>query len=434
MARNIQKIEHTAPQVRVLKRVAAYARVSSGKDAMLHSLSAQVSFYSNLIQMHPGWQYIGVYSDEAVTGTKSERPEFQRLIKDCQTGKIDMVITKSISRFARNTVTLLEVVREMKSLGIDVYFEKENIHSTSGDGELMLTILASYAQEESLSVSENCKWRIRNRFKDGEIANWRFMFGYLSMNGKMKIEPQKAAIVRSVFHDYINGKGTTEIAHRLQSEGIPTLFGGKWSARSIKMMLRNEKYAGNALLQKRFVSDHLTKTLLHNNGQLPKYYAEGTHDAIVDTETFQKVQIILESSKEKFTAKVSTTSFYPFTHMIRCANCGKYYKRQACHGRVYWNCATFLQEGKSVCHTKQLPEDILIAVTTEVLGLSQFDEAAFIKQIREIVVPEFNVLIYIFSDGQQIERIWKNSSRSESWSESLRQQARERLNARNGLQ
>ena len=163
--RSYEKWKRESRRLPLRKRVAAYARVSSGKDAMLHSLSAQVSYYSEHIQSHPEWEYAGVYVDEALTGTKDDRDGFQRLLADCRAGKIDMVLTKSISRFARNTVTLLETVRELKTLGVDVYFEEQNIHSLSGDGELMLTILASYAQEESRSVSENCKWRIRNQFR-----------------------------------------------------------------------------------------------------------------------------------------------------------------------------------------------------------------------------------------------------------------------------
>ena len=177
------------------KRVAAYARVSSGKDAMLHSLSAQVSYYSEHIQSHPEWEYAGVYVDEALTGTKDNREGFQRLLADCRAGKVDMVLTKSISRFARNTVTLLETVRELKTLGADVYFEEQNIHSLSGDGELMLTILASYAQEESRSVSENCKWRIRKKFQQGIPANWRFV-RLPHQHGEIAVHPVEAEVVR----------------------------------------------------------------------------------------------------------------------------------------------------------------------------------------------------------------------------------------------
>ena len=164
---------------------------------MLHSRSAQISYYSSLIQNHPGWSYCGVYADEALTGTRDDRENFQRLLKDCRDGKIDMVITKSISRFARNTVTLLETVRELKSLGIDVYFEEQNIHTMSSDGELMLTILASYAQEESRSASENQKWRIRKSYEKGEVLQWRHLFGYNITKDKIEINPEQADAVRN---------------------------------------------------------------------------------------------------------------------------------------------------------------------------------------------------------------------------------------------
>ena len=167
LERTIKKVTFSTPIEKPLTRVAAYARVSTGKDAMLHSLSAQVSHYSNLIQNHPGWSYAGVYADEAVTGTKEDRKNFQRLIADCKTGKIDAIITKSISRFARNTVTLLNTIRELKDIGIDVYFEEQNVHTLSADGELLITLLASYAQEESRSASENQKWRVRKNFREG---------------------------------------------------------------------------------------------------------------------------------------------------------------------------------------------------------------------------------------------------------------------------
>ena len=188
-----------------LKRVAAYARVSSGKDAMLHSLSAQVSYYSELIQNHSGWQYVGVYADEALTGTKENRENFQRLLADCRDGKVDLIITKSISRFARNTVTLLKTVRELKTLGVDVFFEEQNIHSLSADGELMLTILASYAQEESLSASENQKWRVRQNFQNGRPWNTT-MLGYRHEGGGLVVHPQEAELVKHIFDLYLQGK------------------------------------------------------------------------------------------------------------------------------------------------------------------------------------------------------------------------------------
>lgn len=280
--------------------------------------------------------------------------------------------------------------------------------------------------EESRSVSENCKWRIRKEFEAGEIVNWRFMFGYRSVNGTMEIDPKEAEVVRSVFRDYINGESTASIARRLQVEGIPTRFGGQWSVRRIIDMIRNEKYIGNALLQKKYVSDHLTKLLKRNQGQLPMYYVKGTHEAIINEEIFRQAQVIYEHNKENAATKRSTTQRYPFSSMIRCPHCGKNYKRKISSGKVSWNCTTFLKEGKTICHTKQIPEETLFAITTEILGLSQFDETVFKKVIQEIIVPEFNTLVFVFNDGQQIKRIWKDQPRSERWTEDLRQQARDR--------
>ena len=213
MQRTITVVPKT-PRLDQKKRVAAYARVSSGKDAMLHSLSAQVSYYSTLIQSRGDWLYVGVYADEAKTGTKDTREDFQRLIEDCEAGKIDMVITKSISRFARNTVTLLQTVRAFKALGVDIFFEEQNIHTMSGDGELMMTILASYAQEESRSASENQKWRVRRNFEEGIPWNGR-MLGYRLKDGRYEIVPEEAEIVRRIFRDYLSGLGYLAIAKQL---------------------------------------------------------------------------------------------------------------------------------------------------------------------------------------------------------------------------
>ena len=190
LQKTVTVVEKTKATMPSLMRVAAYARVSSGKDEMLHSLAAQVSYFSDYIQQHLGWLYVGVYADEGMTGTKIGRPEFMRLLDDCRGGKIDLVLTKSISRFARNTVDLLETVRELKNMGVDVFFEEQNIHTMSGDVELILNILASYAQAESLSASENCKWRIRKQFENGELATLRFLFGYQVVKGKVKIHPK----------------------------------------------------------------------------------------------------------------------------------------------------------------------------------------------------------------------------------------------------
>lgn len=426
MERKIRKIEPSKLRIPVKKRVAAYARVSSGKDAMLNSLSAQISYYSELIQKHYNWQYVGVYADEAQTGTKDSRPEFQSLLNDCRAGKIDMVITKSISRLARNTVTMLEAVRELKLLNIDVYFEKENIHSLSGDGELMLTILASFAQEESRSVSENCKWRIHKRFQDGELVNLRFMYGYRINKGEIEIDQKQAEIVCMIFADYISGLGCNRIAKKLNQMGVRTVRNNAWNAKRVADVIKNEKYTGNALLQKKYVADHLSKKLVRNNGVQAMYYAEGTHEPIIDFATFQKAQDIMAAHRGKNNVKKSPNKRYPFTGMIICPRCGKNYKRTTAKGRSAWNCSTFVQFGKAACHGKQIPEDILLSLTAEVLGFAEFDEKVFREQIKEMRVPEPNRIVYYFHDGRETEVTWQDKSRKSSWTDEAKKQAREK--------
>lgn len=426
MAKIISLVDRAVLPLPKLKKVAAYARVSSGKDEMLHSLSAQVSYYSQLIQNHAGWEYVGVYSDKAYTGTKNERPQFQKLLSDCKLGKIDMIITKSISRFARNTLDTLNVTRSLKDLGVDVYFEREKIHSISSDGELMLTILASFAQEESLSASENCKWRIRKQFQNGKLANLRFLFGYDISNGNIKINENNASIVRWIFEEYTNGTGCTKIAKTLKELGVPTLRGGKWTANSVRNILLNEKYSGNALLQKKFVSDHLNKIRKRNHGELPRYYAENTHTPIIDKDVFEKANKIMCANRLKAKSSKLPNNVYPFTSKIMCGKCGKNYKRKKNHGIAYWNCSTYLEQGKNACFTKRIPEKILVSKACEALGINSFDEKLFKEKIKQIIVPNHETLIFSFYDGEEIELKWHYASRSESWTEEKKELAREK--------
>ena len=239
MNRIIRQIAPSVVSLPKRTRVAAYARVSLSKETMLHSLAAQVDYYREMIQSRPEWTYCGVYADEAFTGTKDSRPEFQRLLADCRAGKVDLVLTKSISRFARNTVTLLKTVRELKALGIDVFFEEQNIHTLSADGELLLTILAGYAQEESLAVSENCKWRIRKNFREGIPWGHIRMYGYDNKNGKLTVVPKEAEVVRMIFTDYLGGMGKAALAKKLARLGIPTKNGGKWNENTVIGILDN---------------------------------------------------------------------------------------------------------------------------------------------------------------------------------------------------
>ena len=430
MAKVIRKIMPTKLHIPKLLRVAAYARVSSGKDAMLHSLSAQVSYYSELIQKNPEWSYAGVYADEAITGTKDTREKFMELMADCRAGKIDMIITKSISRLARNTVTLLETVRELKALGIDIYFEEQNIHSISGDGELMLTILASYAQEESLSASENRKWQIREHYyKNGLHATWQFMYGFRIKNGVVRIHEEEAAVIRWIYESYLDGMTVSEIAATLRERNVPSQRGGIWSPKRIDELLKNEKNAGNSIQQKKYVQDHISKKLVINHGELPKYAVTACHPSIVDPETYNMAMFKMALNAARYTQPVRAP-FGVFASMIRCPKCGKNYRRKVTRSETAWNCATYLTFGKAYCHTKQIPENVLMNAAATVLKIPEFDDAIFKERIDHIIVPSFNQLVFVFKDGSRAEYDWQDRSRSESWTAEMKQQASERARRR----
>lgn len=425
MERIVERVQFPDAQKVKLLRTAAYARVSSGKDAMLHSLSAQVSYYNNLIQSNPEWLFCGVYADEALTGTKDNRENFQKLLAECRAGNLDLIITKSISRFARNTVTLLETVRELKGLGVDVWFEEQNVHSLSSDGELMLTILASYAQEESYSASENQKWRIRKDFEQGRVGSIT-MLGYKrNHDGVLEIVPEEAEIIRMIFSDYLSGMGKTAIANKLFEMNIPTKGGGLWTAESIRIILTNEKYCGDLLLQKSFRNNHIEKRKTANHGELPQYFVEDAHEPIIDKETFLTVQGLLKEN-QRFTPAVSTTNTYPLTGMIHCSCCGKYYRRKVQPYRVIWICQTYNTRGKKYCpDSKQIPEDILYDKCCEVLEIDEFDTEIFQSEIKQIIVPEPNVLTFVFKDGHKRTVRWQDHSRLEAWTPEMREKAAE---------
>ena len=425
MEKVIRKMEVGIPSLPQRRRVAAYARVSSGKDAMLHSLSAQVSYYSDHIQKNPEWEYAGVYVDEALTGTKDDRDGFQRLLADCRAGKIDMVLTKSISRFARNTVTLLETVRELKMLGVDVYFEEQNIHSLSGDGELMLTILASYAQEESRSVSENCKWRIRENFKRG-IPTSPQMNGLQFDHGQIRIIPHEAKVVSMIFSLRLAGMGKDGIARFLNQQGIPAKKGGIWHSSTIEKILHNEKYQGDLLLQKQFREDHLRKIDRPNQGEYPRYFIQGNHEAIVSREDFETVQKSIAQRRLASPQRTSDRKTYPFTKKLVCDQCGKHYRRRIDNGKVAWQCTTFMSRGKAYCPARQIRESILESISAEALGLTDFSAQVFEQKIKHIRICTGNRLIFHFKEGHEIERTWIAPSRRDSWTDEMREQARRR--------
>lgn len=428
MERTIKQVIFPTTRPIEVTKVAAYARVSSGKDAMLHSLSAQVSYYSNLIQRHPGWLYCGVYADEALTGTKDSRENFQRLLSACRNGEVDMVITKSISRFARNTVTLLQSIRELKELGVDVFFEEQNIHTMSADGELMLTILASYAQEESRSASENQKWRVRKGFERGELINWRFLLGYDISKDGVAVNQEEAEIVRDIFRRFLDGESLSAIARHLNGANIKGTLGGHWKAEQIRQILSNEKYTGNALLQKSFRNNHIEKQKKPNRGELPMYYAEGTHPAIIDEETFAK-------AKEKLAALAAESDHWAkprrsaFSGIITCGQCGQKYKRVKNHHYFVWNCTAYQTRGKSACPGLQIREDVLHRAAAEALGLTDYEEDAVREQVASVVSGTDHVLTFTMKDGRTAEIPWQKPSRAESWTPEMKAEASRRTKA-----
>ncbi len=421
MPKKITKVA-TTPRLQRKKRVAAYARVSSDKDAMLHSLSAQVSYYNDLIQKEDEWEFIGVYSDEGITGTKEDRPGFQKMLEDCRNRKIDMILTKSISRFARNTVTLLETVRMLKALEVDVYFEEQSIHTMSADGELMLTILASYAQEESRSASENQKWRIKKNFEEGIPWNGR-MLGYRMEDGRYVIIPEEADIVRRIYREYLSGLGPNRIAAGLIEDGIlTTMHSNIWHPQTIAKILRNYCYTGNLLLQTTYSEDHITKRRLKNTGQRPRYLAEETHEAIIPLSEWEAVraEIARRANKHKTTPPAKSKFFY--TGLIQCAKCGKNYRRKTTATRVVWICATFNTRGKKFCASKQIPEETLDELVKEVV----IDP----ENIQKIIADDDNMLHFHLEDGRIFTRIWKDRSRADSWTDEKRESARQKAYAR----
>ena len=366
-----------------------------------------------------------MYADEAKTGTKESRADFQRLIADCRAGKIDMVITKSISRFARNTVTLLQTVRDFKAWEVDIFFEEQNIHTMSGDGELMMTILASYAQEESRSASENQKWRIKRNFEEGMPWNGA-MLGYRLKNGRYEIIPEEADLVRRIYDEYLSGDGYLTIAKRLNEDGIPSRFGKQWGQSVISKILSNYTYTGNLILQKTLRENHITKKTIINKGELPKYHAEDAHDAIIDMETFQAVQAEKAQRAARFIKKPIPKKTYPFTSLLVCEGCGKNYRRKVTKTGPVWVCGTFNSMGKAACASKQIPEETLQAVTAEVLGRVDFPEELLRRLIKSILVCNGNVLIFRFYDGSEVTRKWKDRSRSQSWTDEMKATARQK--------
>ena len=429
------KVERKTPAMQRKKKVAAYARISMESERMNHSLSAQVSYYSSLIQKNPEWQYAGVFADNGVSGTgTAKRDAFRRMMEAADKGEIDIILTKSIQRFARNTVDLLEAVRHLKSIGVEVRFEKEHISSMSGDGELMLTILASFAQEESRSISDNVKWGTRKRFAQG-IPNGHFrVYGYRWEGDALAIVPEEAEIVRRIFRNFLDGKSRLETEREFAAEGIVTRSGCRWEDSNIRLILTNVTYTGNLLLQKEFVSDPFSKKRKKNRGQLPKYYVENTHPAIIDKATFDFVQEEMARRKELGPLANKSLNTCCFTGKIKCGKCGKSFMRNTRTNRAKmsllgekvtgWVCGSSKKKGFP-CKAKEIPEPILLRECAKALGIAEFDETAFRERVERINIPEHGVMVFHFTDGTSRRQEWANTSKRDCWTDEYKKQVSE---------
>lgn len=336
-------------------RVAAYARVSSDSADQLNSFATQVSYYTRLIEENERWELVEVYADEGVTGVSTEkRTEFNRMIEDCRQGKIHRILTKSVSRFARNTLDSINTLRELKSYGVTVLFEKEGIDTKNLSGESLVTLYSMFAQQESVSISQNCKKGARMRMEAGTYVASNAPYGYRLVNKQLEIYEPEAEIVRRIFKEYLRGKGVSYIARGLTLDKIPTKAGNQeWKYPVVLKLLKNERYIGDVLLQKEFCNDALPYKETKNIGQLPKYYIENTHEPIVSKIQFELVKILIQ---EKSIPRIPKYYVSPLSKKIQCKSCGTLYRGKTTNRITYWTCRTHDADGAS-CPSQRIPEE-----------------------------------------------------------------------------
>ena len=437
MAKTVKRIEARNPVITRRLRVAAYARVSMESERLEHSLSSQVSRYNELIQRNPGWEYAGVFADSGISGTSTERPEFQRLMAECEAGHIDLILTKSISRFARNTLDMLVAIRRLKELGIAVRFEKENIDTMTAKGELLMTLLASFAQEESRSISDNVKWGTRKRFEKG-IPNGHFrILGYRWQGDRLVIMPEEAAIVRRIYQNFLDGKSRLETARELDAEGIRTIHGCHFQDSTIKCILTNITYTGNLLFQKEYITDPIDGKRKKNHGELPQYFVANTHEPIIDRETFDYVQQEMARRRSLGVRANKAQNTSCFTSVIKCACHGCSFMRSTRKNRAthptydekeisYWSCGKTRSRGGH-CTTKIIPERKLKEFCADALGLDEFDETVFTERIELITVSGERNILMAFRDGTTKEFDWVSTGHRECWTPEARERKRQQM-------
>lgn len=387
------------------KRVAAYCRVSTELEEQQSSFKNQVEYYTNMINNRPDWELAGVFADDGVSGTNAKkRFGFMDMIAACEEGRVDLVITKSISRFARNTADSLNYCRKLKNLGIPIIFEKEGINTMEASGELMFTILSSLAQEESRNISENTAWGIRSKFRQGiPHINTEALLGYdKDADGNLVINEEQASVVRRVYREFLEGWDISDIARRLKDEGIPGVHGRvSWHAVTIKRMLQNEKHVGDILMQKTYTTDFLTKTQTENNGELEQYYIKDNHPAIISRENWDAVQLEL-SRREAFRKRhglwtLGSSTNNPLCSHVFCESCGGKYIRKCWEGitEVFWKCENAEKKKGHICNAKNIKESALQKAIVIAWNSIVAD--------RELHLPGWEQMV---TDGDALQKYW----------------------------
>lgn len=397
MAKNVTTIpatrnRYTANPIssRKKRKVAGYARVSTDMEDQQTSYAAQCDYYTNYIQSREDWEFVGLYSDEGISATSTRhRTGFNQMVEDALAGKIDLIITKSVSRFARNTVDSLSTIRRLKDNGTECYFEKENIWTFDSKGELLITIMSSLAQEESRSISENCTWGMRKRFADGKVTVpfGRFLGYDRGEDGNLIVNEEQAKIVRRIYGMFLQGRSPYQIAKLLTEEGVPTPGGKKvWGKAVVQSILTNEKYKGDALLQKVYTTDFLSKKKKKNEGEVPQYYVEGNHEAIIDPAVFDNVQILMQSRGGSGKNRNSCVSI--FSSKIKCGDCGSWYGSKVWHSndkyrKVIWQCNHKFDGGEK-CSTPHLDEETIKQLFIKALNIINDEKETIIAEFEEI--------------------------------------------------
>lgn len=395
-----------------LKRVAGYARVSVDRTPSAESLKTQTAFLKRRIQSTKGWVDCGVFLDLGFTGTRTNRPGFKALMEKCDKGEVDMVLTKSISRFCRNTVDLLSTVRHLKEIGVEVYFDENGISTFSSEGELLLTLLASQAQEESRSISENVLWSIRKRFEQG-LGQPKDLLGYRWDGNEYRLIEEEAVLVRMIFNLYHAGFGPQEISNRLNALGVKTILGFPFCYNSVWETLRQEKYTGDSILQKSFAENHITHRRIKNRGERDMFYVEGTHPPIISKELFEDTQREIERRKELGTVGTNwTLNTYMFTSHIKCCKCGRAFRRKSSHRKGYkpyhkWACGERIDKKHGGCEAMAVPEWFLNESVASILGKADYTEEEFHSQIASIKAGWDHEVVFVLTDGSERTMSWK---------------------------